>query len=84
LNKLQKTYQLNGKSFSQKELIDFSIKQLAITDLPDWQNDLYSFIIDWFNPQEYILVSTSGSTGKPKIIMLEKKQMIESALRKNK
>ena len=81
MNTSNKTYYLNGKSFSEKEIINFSDEQLAIPDLLEWQHDLYSFIINWFNLQDYILVSTSGSTGKPKIIKLAKNHMIESAIR---
>jgi O-succinylbenzoic acid--CoA ligase len=41
---------------------------------------IFQFIGEWLDDNDYIPVSTSGSTGQPKTIKLMKTQMIQSAL----
>ena len=41
--------------------------------------ELYSFLIEWFNKEDVILLKTSGSTGVAKTISVHKKKMILSA-----
>ncbi len=41
--------------------------------------DLDTFIAEWNNPSDRVLVHTSGSTGKPKPMMVEKRRMACSA-----
>ncbi len=67
-----KDFKLNGNSFSTvNELLSFS----------DDMSDEFSFFLrDWFTESNTISVQTSGSTGSPKLILLEKQQMINSAL----
>ena len=65
-------FKLNGISFqSEEELIAYS-KTIS--------KSIYSFFIDWFNQEEYLVVTTSGSTGKPKPISLKKEFMKNSAI----
>ena len=42
-------------------------------------NDLLSFLTEWFDKTEEIVVRTSGSTGIPKSIWVQKEKMIKSA-----
>ena len=46
-----------------------------------WENSFFRFILDWFDPQNYIITQSSGSTGTPKEIKLNKKDMKLSANR---
>ena len=65
------SFQLNGKSFSSSDEI------LAYSKIIS--DEHYKFLQDWFSDDKTITVKTSGSTGKPKTILLQKKQMINSA-----
>ncbi|WP_428740565.1 AMP-binding protein [Tenacibaculum sp.] len=66
-----KKIQLNGVSFtSEEELLSFS---------KTTNSSVFSFLSDWFNTEDFVVVQTSGSTGKPKPIPLKKEHMINSA-----
>ncbi|CAM1348756.1 AMP-binding protein [Tenacibaculum crassostreae] len=66
-----KSFQLNGVSFSsEEELLCFA---------ETINTSVYSFLSDWFNSEDYVIVQTSGSTGKPKPIRLKKEFMKNSA-----
>lgn len=49
--------------------------------LTSWEKEFYSFILEWFNKNDYVEIRTSGSTGNPKIIRLPKCVMKKSAER---
>lgn len=67
-----KSFKLNGKRFSSEdELLVFS-KKISTS--------ICSFLKDWFNENDFVIVQTSGSTGKPKPIMLKKEFMRNSAI----
>lgn len=51
---------------------------LPATKNPELLN-LFNFIGEWYNKQDYILVTTSGSTGTPKKLQLKKKHLKNSA-----
>lgn len=70
---------LNGKQYSIDEVKKLCEKQLSDSGIQTWENEIYSFLMDWYSPSDYITVSTSGSTGSPKKIKLQKKHMIASA-----
>jgi O-succinylbenzoic acid--CoA ligase len=71
-NQIHKNFKLNGKSFSSEdELINFS-KTIS--------NSIVTFLTDWFNANDFVVVQTSGSTGKPKPIALKKEFMKNSAI----
>lgn len=44
-----------------------------------FRQELFSFLSEWFEHKDKILVHTSGSTGKPKALWVEKECMMESA-----
>ncbi|PLX09740.1 MAG: O-succinylbenzoate synthase [Marinilabiliales bacterium] len=74
-----KKYNINGQNFDKYELIEYS--KLKLNDIPtqDWEKQIFSFILEWFNENDTIKVLTSGSTGKAKPIFLKKKHMEYSA-----
>ncbi len=45
----------------------------------DWQKDIHTFIEQWLDSSDSVLVETSGSTGKPKTIAIKKNLMLASA-----
>lgn len=65
---------LNGKKVKKEDAL-----QLAKRSIPEWEKAIYSFLSDWWNEDDFILVKTSGSTGIPKTIEVPKKPMRESA-----
>ncbi|WNW02024.1 AMP-binding protein [Tenacibaculum sp. HL-MS23] len=70
-NQFHKNFKLNGASFSsEEELIAFS---------ENISSSVTSFLTDWFNEKDFVIVQTSGSTGKPKPIQLQKEFMRNSA-----
>ncbi|UTW67302.1 AMP-binding protein [bacterium SCSIO 12643] len=48
--------------------------------IPDWEKDIFHFLIEWFSDSTEIEIQTSGSTGQPKKIKRTKQSMINSAL----
>ena len=44
-----------------------------------YEQEAGSFLLDWLNEKDHIVVQTSGSTGKPKKIRVLKQHMINSA-----
>ena len=49
-------------------------------NLPLWERDIFSFLVEWFTEGDFIYVQTSGSTGTPKTIKKEKSTLRNSAL----
>ncbi len=71
-NNIHKNFKLNNTSFTTKEeLLKFS-KEI--------NDSVFSFLSDWFNNDDFVIVQTSGSTGTPKPIQLKKEFMTNSAL----
>ena len=66
--------------FAQSEILEAAKIKLQ-QKITGWENDFYSFIVEWFNDQPFIEVKTSGSTGEPKTIQLDKVVMQKSAER---
>ena len=54
-------------------------ERLLDAHTPDWEKEIYRFIVEWYNPADHIMLKTSGSTGIPKEITLRKKYMEHSA-----
>lgn len=71
LSKLHKNFTLNDETFRNVEQLLKYSKPIS--------KDIYVFLNDWFNKDEFINVITSGSTGKPAQIKLKKEHMINSA-----
>jgi len=67
-----KNLKINGVSFIS---VDEVLKYAHV-----FSYDIFVFLESWFSNTETIAVKSSGSTGKPKTILLQKKQMINSAL----
>jgi len=72
LNTIHKQFSLNG--------IQFKTPNKLISFIKTFDKEIYSFINDWFNTYDYIVVKTSGSTGTPKRIKIKKIFMKNSAL----
>jgi len=66
---------LNNTEFDLKK----SIQKLE-GNLPEWEHDLFSFLVGWFSDTKTIEVQTSGSTGTPKMISKSKTAMRNSAV----
>ncbi len=65
-------FKLNEKSFDSVEsLLSFS---------NTISKDTFSFLENWFDDSDFILIHTSGSTGKPKSIKVKKEHMVNSAV----
>lgn len=69
---VHKNFQLNDHVFSNSEEIIAFSKSVS--------KELHTFLTDWFNKNDYVIVTTSGSTGVPKNIQLKKEYMKNSAL----
>ncbi len=67
-----KNLKINGVSFLS---VDEILKYAHV-----FSYDIFVFLESWFSNTETIAVKSSGSTGKPKTILLQKKQVINSAL----
>ena len=55
-----------------------STKKLKET-LPDWEKDIFQFLVEWFSDSDTVLIHTSGSTGKPKLLTIHKSALRNSA-----
>lgn len=76
-----RTYQeltINGRHYDKKALLTLAHQNISITK-EAWKKDLYRFILEWLNDDDFITVQTSGSTGKPKQIKLHKNALVFSA-----
>lgn len=76
---MNKKYHISGKTFSQNELLDYCAGKLKCLSISQWEKDIYQFIIQWFNSDDFVWAHTSGTTGKPKPVKLPKKLMKLSA-----
>ncbi|MBI9035197.1 MAG: AMP-binding protein [Bacteroidales bacterium] len=71
---------LNGKLLIGDDLISLCYLKLSNSELPEWERNIYEFILEWQDENEFVWVNTSGSTGTPKSIRILKNRMIASAL----
>ena len=71
---------INQHIYSDKEI---DLLQEKSEPENSWQNQIYSFIKNWFDESETIECQTSGSTGMPKKILLKKSAMYHSAIATN-
>jgi o-succinylbenzoate---CoA ligase len=60
-------------------LLQLAASKLQSFDTPAWEKDIYTFIEEWLNEKDHIVVNTSGSTGTPKSIELKKEWVKYSA-----
>lgn len=78
LNIRNQSLLLDGKNITAGDVVKVCKEGLA--DMPEHLADLYSFLYEWFDESDSIVVQTSGSTGVPKKIKVEKKRMVASAV----
>ncbi len=79
MNSKENQYRILGKSFSQSGLKSFCLEKISVLGTPQWERDIWTFILNWLSPGETVEVITSGSTAAPKSMLLQKKYMVESA-----
>lgn len=70
-------FKLNGISYTKDKLSSFAV-ELAKKD--NFEKEIGLFLQDWLSSSSTLIVHTSGSTGTPKPIILQKQQMVNSAL----
>lgn len=71
-------FRLNKMHYSSEELA--SVAYNLIKEGEAYEARIGSFLLDWLNDKEYVVVKTSGSTGTPKKYRLRKEHMINSAM----
>ncbi|MGB5989257.1 MAG: AMP-binding protein [Marinifilaceae bacterium] len=74
-----KTYLLNHQEYTEETLLKLCRNKVPF--VKEWERNLYLFIIEWFNEEDYVLGHTSGTTGIPKKVFLSKSRMRLSAKR---
>jgi O-succinylbenzoic acid--CoA ligase len=72
---------LNDKLFSVEDLIPHCKAMQKRAKLPEWEEKIYQFIIEFLSDKDYIEQMSSGTTGTPKKLKLPKKALVESAKR---
>ena len=70
-------FKLNGISFSNDSLKAFA---LELIKKDNFENAIGLFLQLWLSDGKDLVVHTSGSTGTPKPIIIQKEQMVNSAL----
>lgn len=75
---LNPEFKFNGKDFSSPEELKEFAKGL-IENPNDDEFAIGTFILEWLDDNDFVIVKTSGSTGNPKEIQLQKKSMYNSA-----
>lgn len=70
-------FKLNGQPFNELQLQHLAF--MLIKDGSPFEEDLGNLILQWFDENDYVLLTTSGTTGEPKEIKLNKEHMIASA-----
>ncbi|WP_245574865.1 AMP-binding protein [Aequorivita capsosiphonis] len=75
---LHPEFKINNKAFSSPEdLKEFA--NVLVKNAKDDEVAIGTFILEWLNDTDFIIVKTSGSTGTPKEIELQKKNVYNSA-----
>ncbi len=71
-------FKLNGFHLDRDDLC--RVAYSFIKEGEDFEKPVGSFILDWFDHNDFIEMNTSGSTGLPKVIRVKKQAMVNSAL----
>ena len=69
---------LNGVFYTPQRITLFA-DTATNTEEKEFFTEVVSFLQEWFNSSEEVLVNTSGSTGEPKPLLLRKEHMVNSA-----
>jgi o-succinylbenzoate---CoA ligase len=77
-NNIHRDFKVNGKHFSKEELLQLAYS--LIKEGEKFQYDCGTFLLDWLDQNEYIIVQTSGTTGTPKLLKIKKQAMVNSAI----
>lgn len=77
-NKIHPKFKLNGTSYQFNELKEVACD--LVKEGKPYEQAIGDFLSYWLDNKLTLEVKTSGSTGTPKIIILQKQQMVNSAL----
>lgn len=70
-------FRLNGNYFDIENLKNLA--QELLNNEEEYNHDLGNLILQWFDENDFILLTTSGTTGIPKQIRLQKHAVLNSA-----
>jgi len=68
----QQNYWISGKAYNEEDLTIYAKGKVKNHSTPEWEKDIFRFILDWISPLELLEVHTSGSTGIPRKIEIPK------------
>jgi len=71
-------FTLNGISYTESSLKELGYN--LVKEGNTFEKSIGDFVSDWLDDKPSLEVKTSGSTGTPKNILLEKRQMVNSAM----
>lgn len=71
---------INDKLFPLGDL-QLHSEEMVQSDIPEWEKDIYKFILNFLDDSDYVEQKSSGTTGIQTVHMLPKATMIESAKR---
>jgi len=71
---------LNGETSKGIALKQKAIAKIADPTIPTWEKNIWLFVEAWLNDSSEIVLKTSGSTGIAKTIVVNKQNMVNSAL----
>ena len=77
-SKLHNKFKLNREYFNHDQLIDVGYS--FIKEGEPYEKVIGTFLLDWLDNRDFVIVNTSGSTGKPKAIKLKKQALVNSAI----
>lgn len=76
-NHIHNDFRLNGDFLDKNKLIEYG--QILINSEEIYKQDFGNLILQWFDSNDFILLTTSGTTGTPKNIKLQKNAVLNSA-----
>lgn len=77
-NKVHRRFKLEGFHYNFDDLMEVAYS--FVKEGEPYQQKLGSFLLDWLDDEDYVVVKTSGSTGKPKKIKIKKQAMVNSSI----
>jgi O-succinylbenzoic acid--CoA ligase len=82
MKNLNETFQLDGRSFTGEQLLDFCSLEVKKSDYPAWKKEVLEFINLFLDPSlGDIFQKTSGTTGDPGTHVLNRQGLVNSARR---